>query len=51
MVHGAGSWTNDEVRKVLRGTAKDLGKKKVWTTRLGTARSACISLQGSKNQH
>jgi subtilisin family serine protease len=51
MVHGDGSWTNDEVRKVLRGTAKDLGKKKVWTTRLGTARSACISLQGSKNQH
>lgn len=27
MVDGDGSWTNDEVRKVLRGTAKDLGKE------------------------
>jgi hypothetical protein len=27
MVNSDGSWTNDEVRKVLRGTAKDLGKE------------------------
>jgi hypothetical protein len=27
MVDGDGSWTNDEVRKVLRGRAKDLGKE------------------------
>jgi hypothetical protein len=26
-VNSDGSWTNDEVRKVLRGTAKDLGKE------------------------
>jgi hypothetical protein len=27
MVNSDGSWTNDEVRKVLRSTAKDLGKE------------------------
>jgi hypothetical protein len=27
MVDGDGKWTNDELREVLRGTAKDLGKK------------------------
>lgn len=27
MVDGDGSWTNDEVRKVLRDTAKDLRKE------------------------
>jgi subtilisin family serine protease len=51
MVDGDGSWTNDEVRKVLRGTAKDLGKEEgMDNTFLRTACSACISLQGSKNQ-
>lgn len=27
MVDGDGAWTNDELREVLRGTAKDLGEK------------------------
>jgi subtilisin family serine protease len=27
LVDGDGAWTNDELRKVLRGTAKDLGKE------------------------
>jgi subtilisin family serine protease len=27
MVDGNGKWTNDEIREVLRGTAKDLGEK------------------------